>query len=157
VIASLLNEEDPLVLRWSAVREVLRRAADPELCQAPLGRHAMDGDRVYFTLSEYDTKEPSASLPETHRNYCDVQVVLSGEEWIGWAPLNELVVPRGAYDPEKDLQLHAPSDGLTWLVAKPGRFFLFAPSDVHQPGILAGAPAKVRKMVGKVHRTLLGL
>jgi biofilm protein TabA len=155
VIAGLVSSPDAAAGRWPALLEVLRRAADPALLAAPLGRHPVDGDRIYLVLAEYDTRPADAFQAETHREYCDVQVVLRGEERIGWAPLTEAWAPAGAYDPARDLQLHAPADGLTWLVARPGRFFLLGPADVHQPGVVAGAPGRVRKLVGKVHRNLL--
>jgi biofilm protein TabA len=148
---------DRVVRPWPAVQDILRRAADPALLQAPLGRHAIDGDRLFFVLNEYDTKPAAEGLPETHRQLCDVQVVLRGEERIGWAPLSAAWIPRGAYDPAGDLQLHEPGEGLSWLWATPGRFLLLAPTDVHQPGVAVGAPCRVRKLVGKVHRSLLDL
>jgi YhcH/YjgK/YiaL family protein len=157
LIAGLLESPDAAVRQWPAVLEVLRRAADPALLQAPLGRHVLDGDLLYLSLAEYDTQSPDAGRPETHREYCDVQVLLRGEERIGWAPLSAAWPPLAAYDPTRDLQLHVPGEGLSWLVATPGRFFFLAPSDVHHPGVGARAPGRVRKLVGKVHRSLIGL
>jgi biofilm protein TabA len=155
VIAGSLEALDPAIRRWPAVLEILRRAADPALLRAPLGRHAIDGDRHYLVLNEYDTRPAAEGLPETHRQLCDVQVVLRGEERIGWAPLSAAWAPRGAYDPAADLQLHEPREGLSWLRAAPGQFLLLLPTDVHQPGVALAAPARVRKLVGKVHRSLL--
>ena len=149
--------DDPAVRRWPSVLEILRCASDPKILSESLGRHALDGDRVYFLLSEYETHAAAKTSPETHRVYCDVQVILSGEERIGWAPLSEAFSPRGPYDEGKDLQLHDGGEPLTFLVARPGRFFLFAPADAHQAGVVVAGPAPVRKMVGKVRRTLLDL
>ena len=137
--------------------EILRRAADPSLLQAPLGRFGVDGDRLYFLLAEYDTQPPSGSFPETHREYCDVQIVLRGEERIGWAPLSAAWAPSSPYEPGRDIQHYVAGSELSWLVARPGLFFFFEPNDVHQPGLVAGTPVRVRKMVGKVHRTLVGI
>ncbi len=155
MIAGTLQDPGP-ASRWPAMLEVLRRASDPALLSAALGRHAIDGERLYFVLAEYDTRAAEAGQPETHREFHDVQIVLRGEERIGWAPLSATWAPSGAYDPVRDLQLHQPGGGLSWLVAVPGRFLLLGPGDVHQPGVAAGAPAPVRKLVGKIHRTLLG-
>ncbi len=143
--------------RPQAVLEVLRRAADPGLLSAPLGRHAIDGDRLYLVLAEYETRPAALGAPETHRDHCDVQVVLAGEERIGWAPLGPACLARGGYDAEKDLQLYQPVPGMSWLIAGPGSFFFLNPSDVHQPGVAVAAPRRVRKLVGKVHRSLVGL
>ena len=143
--------------RPQAVQEILRRAADPALLGAPLGRQAIDGDRLYLVLSEYVTQAAERSWPESHREHCDVQVVLAGEERIGWTPLGAGCLPRGAYDAEKDLQLYQAVGALSWMTAIPGTFFLFEPSDVHQPGIAGATSGRVRKLVGKIHRSLLGL
>ncbi|HET6438442.1 MAG TPA: YhcH/YjgK/YiaL family protein [Anaeromyxobacter sp.] len=143
--------------RPQAVQEILRRAADPALLGAPLGRQAIDGDRLCLVLSEYVTQAAERSWPESHREHCDVQVVLFGEERIGWTPLGSGCLPRGAFDADKDLQLYQAVGALSWLAAAPGTFFLFEPSDVHQPGIAATGGVRVRKLVGKIHRSLLGL
>jgi len=155
MMAGLLESPDAAARRWPALLEVLRRAADPALLEAPLGRHPVDGDQLYLVLAEYDTRPVEAGKPETHRAYCDVQVVLRGEERIGWAPLTAAWSPSGGYDPASDLQLHLPAGGLTWLAARPGCFFFFGPGDVHQPGVIAAGPARVRKLVGKIHRSLI--
>jgi biofilm protein TabA len=157
VLAGSIAALSQTLARPQAVLEVLRRAADPGLLSAPLGRHAIDGDRLYLVLAEYETRAAELGAPETHRDHCDVQVVLAGEERIGWAPLGSACHPRGAYDAGKDLQLYEPVPGMSWLVAVPGSFFFLDPSDVHQPGVAVGAPGRVRKLVGKVHRSLLGL
>jgi biofilm protein TabA len=143
--------------RPQAVLEVLRRAADPGLLAAPLGRHDIDGDRLYLVLAEYETRAAELGAPEAHRDHCDVQVVLAGEERLGWAPLGPACRARGPYDAGKDLQLYEPVEGMSWLVATPGTFFFLDPLDVHQPAVALAAPRRVRKLVGKVHRSLLGL
>lgn len=155
IAGSLDGPLDP-VSGWPAVLEILRRAGDPSLLDAAPGRYAVDGDRLYFTISDYDTQLATATRPETHLEYSDVQVVLLGEERVGWAPLTEAWRPSGAYDAGRDLLFHEPAGGLSWLHATPGRWFLFAPWDVHQPCIAVDTPVRVRKLVGKVHRALLG-
>ena len=155
MIAGLLEGSTLALRRSPAVLEILRVAADPALLAAPLGRHAIAGERLFYVLSEYETHPPAGSLPETHAEFCDVQLVLSGEERIGWAPLSAAFVPRGEGDPAQDVRFYAPAEGMSWLVASPGRFFLFDPADVHQPGVAVDAPRRVRKLVGKVHRSLL--
>jgi len=141
--------------RPRAILEILRRAADPALLGAPLGRHAIEGDRLYLVLSEYLTQAAERSWPESHREHCDLQVVLAGEERIGWAPLGPGCLTGGAYDAEADLQLYQAVESMSWLAAVPGAFFLFEPTDVHQPGVATAAPGRVRKLVGKIHRSLL--
>lgn len=156
MIAGSLDGPLTPVAAWPAALEILRRAGDRALLEAVPGRYPV-GDRLYYTLSDYDTKLVSASRPESHREYCDLQVVLAGEERIGWAPLSAAWRPAGAYDPARDLQFHEPAEGLSWLHAVPGRWFLFAPWDVHQPCLQVAGPVRVRKLVGKIHRSLLGI
>jgi biofilm protein TabA len=157
VIAGTLDGPLTPVAAWPAVLELLRRAGDRSLLDAPPGRYDLDGERLFFTLSDYDTRPVTASLPESHREDVDVQVVLRGEERMGWAPLSAAWRPRGAYDARRDLLFHEGGEGLSWLHAIPGRWFLFAPGDLHQPCIEVAGPAPVRKLVGKVHRSLLGI
>jgi YhcH/YjgK/YiaL family protein len=111
-----------------------------------LGTFAIDGDRLYAMVQEYETIPLALGCWEAHRRYIDLQYVVDGSERIGYAPISRL--QAGAYEPERDfLPLSGPGD---FLSLHPGDFMLLFPEDAHLPRIAIAAPAPVRKVVVKI-------
>lgn len=110
------------------------------------GRRDLDGNRVYAQVSEYLSKRPEEGRWEAHRRYIDLQCVISGTERIGYAPIGRLEAQP--YDEAKDL-MRLSGHG-EFLTIRPGEFVLLWPGDAHMPGIAAGEPAPIRKLVLKV-------
>ena len=129
---------------FSSAFAFLRRA---DLASLAAGRHAIDGDRLYALVQDYETRPLADGLLEVHRRYIDIQCVVSGEELIGYAPLAGQAVAE-EYVEAKDIAfLRGPADPL---VLRAGHFAIFFPHDAHMPGRTAGVPAKVHKIVLKV-------
>ncbi len=79
---------------------------------------------------------------EAHRRFIDIHVPLKGPETIGWAPLESLHHPRGAYDPDKDIIFYG--DGAHSLLhLKVGQMAIFFPDDAHAPNIGLGTHRKL--------------
>ena len=116
-----------------------------DLHQLPTGRQEIDGDRLYVNVMEVDGHSREDAQLEYHRKYIDIQIVLSGDETIGWTALQDL--PKGTpFDSEKDYALvKAPISA--WFPVKPGFFAVFFPQDAHAPCCGTG---KIRKAVVKV-------
>ncbi len=118
-----------------------------DLQQLELGRHELDGDRLYLMVQEYATKLPTDCMYEAHRKYCDIQTLASGTEQIGWAHLahmRESVV----YQADRDVAFFEGQGDLFTLT--PGMFAIFFPHDVHMPCVQAATAAEVKKIVVKV-------
>lgn len=110
------------------------------------GRHEIDSDKIYVNIDEYSTK--TDSIPEAHRNYIDIQIVLKGHEKIGYAPLKDALSTKVEYNPEKDIEfIKANCD---FIKANPDKFFIFTPDDIHQPCITDGDVSEIKKAVFKV-------
>ena len=110
------------------------------------GRHEIDGDEVFASVTDYDTRPASATRWEAHRRHADVQCVLTGEERIGVTPLRTL--QADPYDDDRDI-LFADGDG-PFVALTPGRFVVLFPQDAHMPGVVVDAAAPVRKLVIKL-------
>ena len=134
------------------VKTGLKYLAEHDLSTLSLGRHVIDGDNIFFDVSEVTAIPASAALFEAHRRYLDIHVTLSGEEWFGHAMVKNLeeVEP---YLEEKDVAYYK-GDGV-YLQAPPGHFVLFMPEDAHKPRVFFKEAGLVRKLVLKVK--LLGL
>jgi YhcH/YjgK/YiaL family protein len=112
-------------------------------------RHDIDGDKLYAMVTEYLTKNRRDARFEAHRNYIDIQYVISGEEMIGVAPMtakSEILQP---YDESKDIEFMTVNEGIE-LKATPQNFFLFFPADIHRPSLSVGDSTQVKKIVVKV-------
>ena len=115
------------------------------------GKMEIDGSRVYALVQTYESR-PENDNPtfEAHRRYADIQYIESGVEIIGWAPL-ALLEPSDPYDEEKDAVLGTvPTEAWTPVRIAAGQAIVLYPSDAHAPGLAAGEPAAVKKVVLKI-------
>jgi YhcH/YjgK/YiaL family protein len=118
-----------------------------DLASISAGRYAIDGERTYALVQEYDTKPLAEGFLETHIRYIDIQFLITGEELIGYAPLSSQAV-HTPYDNDKDIAFW---EGTAEPIrVQQGQFAIFFPHDAHMPGRTTGAPAHVRKVVIKV-------
>lgn len=124
----------------------LRFLAEADVGGLAVGRHEIEGESLFATVSDYTPKPVAQGRWEAHRRYLDLQFVASGVERFGVAPIGRL--DAGEYIPEKDITwLTGPGDYLT-LAA--GQFIVLWPGDAHMPGLDAGVPGPVRKVVVKI-------
>jgi len=129
----------------------LQKLASQEMEHWPTGRHALDGEAVFAIVDAYDSRPLESCFWEAHRNYIDVQYIVSGVEAMDVAPI-EFAVESKPYDPGKDFAVFTVSDAhASRLVVTPGQFVIFFPTDVHRPCVAPnGIIAPVRKIVVKV-------
>jgi len=111
------------------------------------GKHLLEGDDLFCNIETYQTTPRVGHEFETHRQYADIQMLLSGEEVILWTPAVGLTVTK-PYEPDIEFQELIPE--AMELVLKPSLFCVFLPQDAHAPCIAHGGPATVRKAVMKV-------
>jgi biofilm protein TabA len=120
--------------------------AETDLLGLTVGRHEIDGDRVFALVSDYEPKPLSAGKWEAHRRYLDLQFVARGVERFGIAPIERL--QPGDSIPEKDISWLTGTGDFVTLAA--GQFAIVWPGDAHMPGLDAGVPGTVRKIVVKI-------
>ena len=120
--------------------------------EAPLGKQDIDGLKLFCLVSE-DLTEPGADRRgEFHEQYLDIQLLLWGEEWIGVGP--HAYVSDGADHPHPDLWF-VDDDQTSYLALQPGDFAIFWPGELHRPLCTLTTPGLVKKLVVKVHQSLL--
>ena len=114
------------------------------------GKYPIDGDTVFAIVNEYTTKPLSECDPESHQDYADIQIMISGAEKFGWLPLTDQV-PGNPYDEERDVAFYSlAEEDLNYITVKAGQFILFFPTDIHQPEVFVRQPDLVKKVVVKV-------
>jgi len=114
------------------------------------GKYPIDGEEVFAIVNEYSTKPVSECDPESHRDYADIQIMISGVERFGYAAFTGQPETT-PYEEEKDVAFYSigPED-LSYLTLHPGEFIIFFPPDIHQPEVFIHQPELVRKVVLKV-------
>lgn len=113
-----------------------------------LGRHEVN-DNFYYNVQEYETKVNPSKHFESHCQYVDVQVLISGEENLQIVDINRLSL-EAPYDEAKDRILYNATADAASIVLRPGSFVVLYPKDAHRTIALSWKPCKVRKIVGKV-------
>lgn len=111
------------------------------------GKHEIKGMEIFAIVNEEDTKKHQDCRLESHRIYADIQYIVSGKEFIGFASLNNQPVTT-EYSPDRDIIFFSGETRPIYLEA--GMFVVFFPQDVHRPGMQVDGPEKVKKVVVKV-------
>jgi biofilm protein TabA len=118
----------------------------PELADLADGRYAIAGENVFAIISRDQGRRRDQAQLEAHRRYIDIQLVLAGNDDMGWRPVVLCGNPTTAYDEGDDIAFFV-DPPLSWLSVVPGMFAVFFPDDGHLPLISHGV---VHKVVVKV-------
>lgn len=115
------------------------------LLEQKCGKYEIKSNEVFYNLQEYETK-PIQKL-EAHKKYIDIQVVVQGEEYMGYTNIKNTVVTE-EYNNEKDVMfLNGKVDKLK---ADNKTFLIFFPDDAHMPSLCEQAPKNVKKAIFKI-------
>lgn len=125
----------------------------------PLGKTEIEGDDIYISQDAYPTKPADQVVLESHHKYVDIQLMVKGEELMGYADCTpDLPVLGEGYLPERDVVFYPVSVMPFWtqetsspqkILVKAGEFCIFAPEDVHASQIAVKESQMVRKIVVK--------
>lgn len=126
------------------VVEGLEFLAKTDFSKLEDGRHVIN-DYMYVNVETYQTKEDA--LFEAHRDYIDIQYIISGEEKIGVVRYSDCKenIP---YDKERDIEF-LNGEGVFYPM-RTGDYMILYPTDAHKPSISLNEKATVRKAVVKV-------
>lgn len=112
------------------------------------GRNEISEDTLFFIVNEYETKNISCEILESHRKYIDLQYMLSGNEKINYELFIDQKVKQ-EYDKENDYSLFYPEQNNQFVLSH-GMFALFFPNDLHMPGFANNKSEAIRKIVVKI-------
>ena len=114
-----------------------------------VGTYEVDGD-FYFMIQEYETKEAADCRLETHKNYTDIQWIISGEEEIDTVSRTGLEADE-EYDEKRDVAFWKEPEEMCQSILTTGSYAVLPPSIAHKPQMRAGKEAcHVKKCVAKV-------
>ena len=112
------------------------------------GKYEIDGTNVYALVMTGPTKPVAEKKFEVHRDYIDIQYIVSGSEIMGYETMDKLT-PAGEYKP--DVQKLHMNEEYDKIIVSAGEFAVFFPDEPHAPGIAVNdVPSEVKKIVVKV-------
>jgi len=108
---------------------------------------AIGTEGTYALPQKYSPTEKEEKSIEAHHRYIDIQIMLDGVEYLGFAQKNTLHTCE--YDEEHDFERLTGT--LSFLPFRKDFFAVFFPHDAHMPGVKGpGSTKTVRKVVIKV-------
>ena len=131
----------------ASIKKGLDYLVNTDLESLEVGKYEIDGSDVFVLIQEYQANALENAKCEAHKKYVDIQYIISGEEYIGYAPLEgmEVITP---YNEEKDV-LFVKWDGVLMNHSK-GSFSIFFPQDAHMPKVEKIAASPIKKAVVKI-------
>ena len=128
------------------VTAALEFLAKTDFSQLEVGKYTLDGDNIFYMVQEYCSKVDSARA-EAHKRYIDIQFLVSGQEYMGVAPLECEKTETEARE-EKDVWFYdCKTENIT---LNPGSFAILYPNDIHRPGVAIDGSVPCKKVVVKV-------
>src|SRR5512141_337932 len=83
--------------RYAALHPLFQRAfdyiRDTDLFNMAPGRYNIVGDDLIAIVEQVPAKTKEMARLEAHRRYIDIQLVLDGDETMGWKPLEDCLNP----------------------------------------------------------------
>lgn len=128
------------------LKECLNFISSTDLTSLAMGQHTLT-EHISYNMFSRPTAAEDVCTWEAHRNYIDVQMMVEGEEWIGYQHTKEM--EQGEYQINED---YLPVSGRKSfaLLLKEKRVLILYPEDAHKTGITFEAPKQVTKIVFKV-------
>lgn len=133
--------------RFKEAFDFIRRAIAENL---PVGKYEIDGKELWASIQEYTSKLYDDAKAEAHKNYIDIQFIVSGIEVIEGFDISK-ATPKSDYNDVKDVMFYEDNKNAGKGILTDNEYGIFFPHDVHKPGIcLDGNQDTVKKIVVKV-------
>lgn len=145
IIDSVLGLERYFALhpKFEKVYQFLRQQPLDSLAE---GRYEIEGNEVYAMISDKPGKQAEDAKLEVHDSYIDIQILVRGQESMGYLDRRFCKEIHTPYDAVKDIAFYKDLPEV-FFTLEPGNLAIFFPYDAHAPMIGTGA---IRKIVVKV-------
>lgn len=131
------------------LRDAIEHVKQHVTAETPTGKHDIDGNRLFYLVSN-DTTQPIAERrAEYHARYLAIQMVLKGVEGMTFSCL-PVGAPETDWLADKDIAFLPEGAQEKTVVLEEGDFVVFYPGEVHKPLCAVGQAAPVRKVVVKL-------
>ena len=125
------------LMRYAQVNPLFTKAFDwlknTDLTKLTEGKVAVYGSHVFASVQKYFTKNLEDAKFESHRNFIDIQLVVSGNERLDVAAAKNLSQEE-PYNPEKDIEFFRNEcKEFQSILLTPGYACILFPEDAHRP------------------------
>lgn len=135
---------------YSSLNPLFQKAfeylSNNDLSLAEPGKIVVDGEKLFINVQDIQGKTPEAAKMEGHKKYIDIQIVLKGNERMGWTAIENCKDEIEPYNSDKDIVFYK-DKATSYIDVKPGEFVIFFPGDGHAPAIGNGP---IKKAIIKV-------
>ncbi|WP_028863115.1 N-acetylneuraminate anomerase [Psychromonas aquimarina] len=138
-----------------AIQKAVAFLNNSDLQELSLGRHEIDGEFMFANVMTFTTADAADKQAEVHKEYIDVQCLISGEEKIEFCLEDSTCPVAQSYDADNDFYLVQSINKVSEINLSPKMFAVFFPEQPHKPGCLINKPGALKKVVIKVHKHLL--
>jgi YhcH/YjgK/YiaL family protein len=145
IIDSLDNLERYVLLN-PLFAEAVKFVKAHDLNLLEVGKTELKGKDLTVSIAKITPKTNGEAKLETHNEYIDIQIPLSGVEIMGYTAKKDCMPADAPYNKEKDVTFFDGSAD-SYIAVKPGMFAVFFPQDGHAPGI---SSVEMKKAVIKV-------
>ena len=119
------------------------------LKELSLGKHEIEGEKIFALVQEYITQNEEEKKWESHKKYIDIQLIVQGQEVMGYVPISYLNVEEDLR-PEQDMIFYKETAKGSNIKFSNDEYAIFFPEDGHRPGCALDECSKIRKIVVKV-------
>ena len=119
------------------------------LKELPLGKHEIEGEKIFVLVQEYTTQKEEEKKWESHEKYIDIQLIIEGQEVMGYVPISDLIIEEDLR-PEQDMIFYKETLKGSNIKFSNDEYAIFFPEDGHKPGCALNDCSKIRKIVVKV-------
>lgn len=127
------------------IYEVMKFAQRAKKENLPVGKYPIQNG--FVLIQEGETRHFNEADFEVHRDYIDIQILLSGTEYVEYADMKDLTT-KVPFVTEKDLELMS-GNGCK-IKIKPDMFYILYPTDGHKPCCHENAPTSYKKVLAKI-------
>ena len=153
IFTSIYSNDD-----YKAYPEIIRKMIEylkaNDFVNMEPGVYELQGKDLYAQVFDAETGSIEEKKPESHKDYLDIQFLVSGEEKLGFTPYSEKYEVE-EYIKERDLIFYKNVENEGFVHAVPGCISVFFPCDIHRPAVAANNPMTIRKVVIKIRTTLI--
>ena len=127
------------------------------LAHKPPGRYEIEGDKLFCLVQDATPRAVADCLSEAHHRHADIQIPISARERFGFALPQVGLAPCDDQLESRDLAFYPTPANEFFMDVEPGSYVVFLPTELHRPCVLIEDKREFRKVVIKVHASLLGL
>ena len=146
MILSALSQSDRYAALHPQFPLVFDYIRNTDLYALAPGRYLIAGEDVFAIVEQVQGRSREVARLEAHRRYIDIQLVLEGDEKMGWKPLADCYNPVSEHSVEKDIGFFHDAPA-SWIATPPDHFCIFFPEDAHAPLVGEGP---IRKVIFKI-------